>query len=305
MIIDQLPALATAGDNDEIAIEVGTTTYKIKKSDFLKEFMPKSGGEFTGNVAVNGFLDVIQRRCEAALSSAGWYRAIRFNANNPYLTRGADGSILDIDISRQYNYIDNEAHHIRLIRTYNNNKFVGEESISNTLGIDKVRLMADLTNNKAYIDIHYTLESVNPVGVNFDVSAVENCADDWFAESLQYVGNSPSGETELALYTFVENTGTPVSFSPTSGSVHKACWYARIGNVCYLHVDMKDLNPLTNTQIFTLPVGYRPLYPTAIQGQGQESYGALASGIVQTDGSVSIYSQDHYAIIDGNFICQV
>lgn len=259
----------------------------------------------SGNVTVNGVLDVTQRRCYRSLSSEGWFRAIRFDADNSFSTCGSDGSIIDIDISRLYNNTDNEAHHVRLIRTYNNNKFVGEESISNTLGIDKVRLMADLTNEKAYIDIHYTLETVNPVGVHFDVSAVENYADDWFAESLQYVVTSPSGETELALYTFVANTGTPVSFSPTSGSVHNACWYARIGNVCYLHVDMKDLTPLTNTQIFTLPVGYRPLYPTAIQGQGQESYGALASCVVQTDGNVSIYSQDHYAVIDGSFICEV
>ena len=58
MIIDQLPALQTAGDNDEIVIEVGTTTYKIKKADFLKEFMPKSGGTFSGNVTMDGNLNI-------------------------------------------------------------------------------------------------------------------------------------------------------------------------------------------------------------------------------------------------------
>lgn len=58
MIIDQLPALQSAGDNDEIVIEVGTTTYKIKKADFLKEFMPKSGGTFSGDVTVTNNLNI-------------------------------------------------------------------------------------------------------------------------------------------------------------------------------------------------------------------------------------------------------
>lgn len=169
----------------------------------ISRFGSSLGG---GDVEINGVLDVTQRRCFASLSSYGWYRVIRFDADNSYSTRGADGSILDIDISRQYNYIDNEAHHVRLIRTYNNNKFVGEESVSNTLGVDKVRLMADLTNNKAYIDIHYTPGTENPIGVNFHVSAVENYADDWFAESMQYVAPSPSGETVLTEYTFAANT---------------------------------------------------------------------------------------------------
>ena len=273
----------------------------------------KAGLQVDWDAEFNGVVDVTQRRCYANLSQPGWYRAIKFSAINEYDLHGADGSIIDIYLSRIYNYTDNEAHKISLLRTYNNNKFVSENSVSNSLGIDGIRLTVHdggSGDRYAYIDIHYSLTTENPVAVHFNVYSTKfavgnDYTDKWFAESLQSVVPSPSGETVLTEYTFVANTGTPVSFSPTSGSVHNACWYARIGNVCYLHVDMKGLTPSTNTQIFTLPVGYRPLYPTAIQGQGQESYGALASCIVQTDGNVSIYSQDHYAVIDGNFICQV
>lgn len=233
----------------------GTNFYTIFNGDVnITGDQTVSGAiDVSGNATIGGVLDVTPRRCYRSLSSGGWFRAIRFDADNSYSTRGADGSIIDIDISRQYNYIDNEAHHVRLIRTYNNNKFVGEESVSNTLGVDKVRLMADLTNNKAYIDIHYTLETENPVGVHFDVSAVENYADDWFAESLQYVGNSPSGETVLKEYTFAANTLGPsirqyvepiTSFSTASG----------LGNYyhTFLNVDTNlNMNPRNVLAVFT------------------------------------------------------
>lgn len=219
MIIDQLPALQTAGNNDEIAIEVGTTTYKIKKSDFLKEFMPKSGGEFTGNVTFNGVMDVTPRRCYATLSSAGWYRV--FNVTGGLGRAGSSFSIT-LHIGRAYNSTNNELHTVTLIANYDNQEFSFEVSKSNTLGITKVRYTGDGSND-GYIDIYYNLTDENFVYVDFDVHCRPENAylTQCNAVTPTAVATSPSGETVLAEYTFVANTDGLVTdlFSTSKGTV--------------------------------------------------------------------------------------
>lgn len=201
MIIDQLPALATAGNNDEIAIEVGTTTYKIKKSDFLKEFMPKSGGEFTGDVTVNGVLDVTPRRCYASLSSAGWYRVLKVVGG----TGGWSFSI-DFDITRSYVNTNNEVHSVKLLKTYNDTpSFVNEASKSNALNVGEIRYTID-SNGVGYVDIRYNTNSANTVTVDFTVHTNPDQQPYFTAESLQWVAPSPSGETVMTEYTFAANT---------------------------------------------------------------------------------------------------
>lgn len=203
MIIDQLPALATAGDNDEIAIEVGTTTYKIKKSDFLKEFMPKSGGEFTGNVTVGGFLDVTQRRCYANLSSAGWYRALN-------VTGGFGGGVrsfaVDINITRAYDGTNNEVHCVKLLCVYDGNSiFTNEVSKSNALIIDKIRYNNDSGGN-GFLDIHYAGSVTNETSVDFTVHVNPQSQGRFTVRPLDPVADSPSGETVLTTYEFAANT---------------------------------------------------------------------------------------------------
>lgn len=210
MIIDQLPALVTAGDNDEIAIEVGTTTYKITKSNFLKEFMPKSGGEFTGDVAVGGVLDVTQRRCYGTLSSAGWYRvcAIRYNSYGEAV--GALGGILRFAITDSYASYPNDAHTIDLLIAHNNVTFVNEASAANGyLEIDKIRYTFTGTSPyNGYVDIHFLGRGgTTYVGISFDYTGIGlDRQERVVAQNLQSVAASPSGETVLTEYTFAANT---------------------------------------------------------------------------------------------------
>lgn len=258
------------------------------------------GSISAGDTTVDGVLDVTQRRCEAAVSEAGWYRVFVYNALNEERVSGDVAFLIDVTVLEWAR----QSHKITLYGLFGALKFWDEVSVTNTSYVDKIRYVKNGTHG--YIDIHYDSSSFRHVACYFDVKCTYPSVLTSFASvTPTKVDDSPSGETELALYMFVANTGTPVSFSPTSGSAYRGCWYARIGNVCYLHVDMQGLTPSTNTKIFTLPVGYRPLYSTTIPGGGQESHGALASCSIQTDGSVYIYSQDHYAIIDGNFICKV
>jgi hypothetical protein len=239
MIIDQLPALATAGDNDEIAIEVGTTTYKIKKSDFLKEFMPKSGGEFTGSVTVNGFLDVTKRRREATLSSPGWYRVCKI-AN---IGKGDYSFALDLNICRQFYYANNEQHSIRLVGTSDNFSFVNEDSKSNTQIIKRIRYTRD-SNNNGYVDIYYDFSNANVVYCEF--AAHGFFPNVYTIESLQSVGDPPSGETVVTTYEFSANGIRTVTLTSAHSSVtinnQKA---VRSGKVVSLWVDFTVSSPIS------------------------------------------------------------
>lgn len=53
MLIDQLPEITDANDADEMPIEQGTTTRKIKILNLLKNCLKLTGGTLTGNLIVN------------------------------------------------------------------------------------------------------------------------------------------------------------------------------------------------------------------------------------------------------------
>lgn len=205
MIINQLPSVSSAADADEIVVEIGTTTYKIKKSDFLKEFMQKSGGEFTGNVTVkNGVLDVTPRRCLATLSSPGWYRVMNVNTNSADASKFSVATIVDINIGTAYWANNNGTHKISLHGVLNSASFVGEESKSNYMLVDKVRYTYDSSGN-GHIDIHYIGTSGNPVWCSFTVHAPYNNQQFFVAVTPTSIADSPSGEAVMTTYTFKGN----------------------------------------------------------------------------------------------------
>jgi uncharacterized repeat protein (TIGR02543 family) len=237
--------------------------------------------------------DIVPRRCYATLSSKGWYRAIKFSAINAYDLRGADGSIIDIYLSRIYNYTDNEAHKISLLRTYNNNKFVSENSVSKSLGIDGIRLTihdGGSGDRYAYIDIHYSLTTENPVAVHFNVYSTKfavgnDYTDKWFAESMQSVVEAPSGETVLTEYTLSGNTDGDTSLTAMGKT-----WYFRKRNGV-VYIDAPDaMTPTTSgsNSIGTLPVGFRPKYPVRLRAANFEGtdYKTLVIGL---DGLVQAF----------------
>ena len=209
MIIDQLPALATAGDNDEIAIEVGTTTYKIKKSDFLKEFMPKTGGTFSGDITVNGgLIDVIKRRCYISPSTAGWYRVLELDngSASSFMMASVGNTIVRVDIAVNNNY---ETHTIALRASSSSGPAFSEETskASSTLKVNKIRFVKQDDNIKSYVDIYVDTSSAVNIGVSFDITTSRLDRQPMFSsvQTLTSVADSPSGETVLADYSFNRN----------------------------------------------------------------------------------------------------
>lgn len=269
------------------------------------------GSISAGDATVDGVLDVTPRRCSSTLSSAGWYRILRFDAANAFDVLGADGSIIEFFLSRVYNYTTNESHKINLLRAYNNNKFVGEESVSSTLGIDKIRLTIHDGGNddrQAFIDIHYYLSTENPVAVHFNVYAHNSYADSWNSVNFTPVGTSPSGETVVTEYAFVANTDSMIAFTPTAGSNHAGygnCWYSRSGRTVHLHIGLSGLTANTPQNAFIMPYGFRPITIAAANGAGGSTYTAISRLTVTTTGTVQIISDDQYACVDITYLADV
>lgn len=158
----------------------------------------------SGDVTVNGVLDVTQRRCYATLSSAGWYRVCKITN----IGIGGYSFALDLNICRQFYSENNEQHGIRLIANLDSYSFVNENSKSNTQIITKIRYIRD-RNTNGYVDIYYDLSNANIVYCEF--AAHGFYPNLYTIESLQPVGTSPSGETVQTEYTFAENTITDIS----------------------------------------------------------------------------------------------
>ena len=263
----------------------------VHPSDSSK--VSKSGDTMTGDLRIDGALVPLHELQFLHVNSIGWIRI----ADVPMIP----GTWVKFAIVRKGDIAPSEIHTVELYINQTGISFQSESSHGDALYVDQIRY-----TNAGKVDIHMDQTDASDIGVRLvAVGPTENITNDVKLIPFQGVAPAPAGETILKGYTFVENNGTPVSFTPISGSSYRGCWYARIGNVCYLNVDMQGLTPSTNTKIFTLPAGYRPEYSTTIPGGGQESNLALASCSVHTNGDVFIYSQDHYAIVDGNFICLV
>ena len=146
----------------------------------------------------NGVLDVTKRRCEATLSSVGWYRAIIYNAYDNYSAQGYSGEIVTIRIV--YTSGVSCQHVIKLFMSYNKIEFLGEESYGTTNVLDKIRYTVNGSNG--YVDIHWTSTTACQVNVSFDVASRNYAQANWVAGTLASVAPAPSGETELTTYNF-------------------------------------------------------------------------------------------------------
>ena len=301
----------TEAFGQEIFLPFVTNIASAKVGDFVWiEWMYGASNAFVSCFAevdekdftVAGVLDVTPRRCYATLSSAGWYRVMDVAVANANASKFSVATIVDINIGTVYWNNSNGTHKISLHGVFNNVAFLGEESKSNNMLISKVRYTYDSSGN-GHIDIYYTGTSQNEVWCTFAVHMPYSYQHWFVTNNFTAVAVSPSGETVVTEYTFVANTGGKITFTPSNCSVYRTCWYARIGNVCYLHIDISGLTANTNTYIFTLPVGFRPSDYMALRGSGQESWGATARATVTNTGDINVYSSDRYALIDGSFIC--
>lgn len=192
----------------------------------------KAGLQVDWDAEFNGVLDVTKRRCEATLSSPGWYRVCKITN----IGRGDYSFALDLNICRQFYYANNEQHGIRLIVNWDSCSFVNENSKSNTQIITKIRYTVD-SNNNGYVDIYYDISNANIVYCEFSAHGLY--PELYTIESLQAVADTPSGDV-LALYEFAANTNGPISIptASVSGTTIDESYAYRCGNVVHYQLSL-------------------------------------------------------------------
>lgn len=253
-----------------------------------------------GDTTLNGVLDVTNRRCYAALSSAGWYRVMKLTGINTSEANGAGGFIVDFNIVRNYETANNEAHKISLMATLGNIKFINEQSVSNAFGITKIRTTNSGLN--LYVDVYYGLSTQNAVTVSFNVTCKGGDGIKFNSQPLTNVADSPSGETVLAEYGFIGTSGQRNTFTPAYGTAALGgCWYARNGEYVTVHVSLTGITANTNHIIGTLPVGYRPVSQCCASGSSQ-TYEQQAHLYVRENGNIDVWSPNTMASLDATFM---
>lgn len=209
----------------------------------IKEYVPSSGGKFTGDIEFGGFINVKNRSSTKNLSAIGWYRVLRTGSPT-----GDTGTIIDLNITRTTNNTLNEVHYVRLKKISSNIEFSDESSFSNTQIIDKVRYTK--SSNYGYVDIHYNSSATNTVCVDFDVSAKVNQRKAVVSSGLTSVADSPTGETVVEEYTLHANGTGDINVTGTVAGQGFADLLFGLGNKI---VSNTDCNTIQTEGKYTCP----------------------------------------------------
>ena len=263
------------------------------------------------NAQFDKVVDIVQRRADATLSSAGWYNVIKFNVGSSTSVKFAMAQILKIRMGTAYSGTNNCAHEVTMLATYNTNpRFSDELSRSNVNVIDKIRYRYD-ANNVGWIDVHYAASNSNDVWMMFDVGSYNTTQQYWVAQNFTAVDDAPAtggtADVILSEHAFISTSGEKVTFTPTNGSSYSnygGCWYSKSGDIVEVHVGVSGLTANTLTTVFTLPEGYRPKSIKCAMGQAGAANN-LSEMQIGTGGLVRVQSTSTYAMTDITFICSI
>lgn len=230
-------------------------------------------------------VDVIQRRCSATLSSAGWYRVMTVTGTDDEIL-GVDGFAIDINIMRSSVNTAGETHKIRLSTPYNQFVFSNESSNSRALVITKIRYTS--SSPGGHIDIYYSSSNSDTVYVDFCVHVLTSKQGNFTAESLQSVADAPSGETVRTTYNFALNTYISSSIAGSYGTIY----YDRKGGVCSIYGDVNNVPTGAWTTLATgLPEPARTQFFIAQNGASAD----FVMCQLNTSGTLKFYGRGSYS----------
>lgn len=110
-------------------------------------------------------------------------------------------------------------------------------------------------------------------------------------------GYEEVNETAVNLKSSIIHRVTPTG--ATNHAFYGGTFYYKVGSRVHVHIGIK-LTAKTDTNIFTLPVGFRPY--TLIGATGLGNITNSTSGVqITSDGSVTVNTQNSYALIDVEF----
>lgn len=197
-------------------------------------------------------VDIVQRRADASLSSAGWYNIIKYNIGSSISVKFATAQALNIKVGSTYNNTSNCVHCITMLGTYNTNpRFSDELSRSNVNVIDKIRYRYD-ANNNGWIDVHYAAPNSNDVWMMFDVGVRKTMQKYWISQNFVPVDDAPSidgtADTILTTYSFAATTIGDATLNAVSsrGSISSGK-AAYVGNSVHLNFTFTASTNLTNS----------------------------------------------------------
>ena len=116
------------------------------------------------------------------------------------------------------------------------------------------------------------------------------------------IGTVPSGKTvQGQIDSLNSNFANPTKwadwteFTPTNSEKWNVCAYTKVGKIAYMYISVKGLTANTNTSVYQLPDGVKPLTDVHFCGFGGNAYLNIAHFYVNSQGVVMVASADSYA----------
>lgn len=306
LVTNKIGVTEPFGDQYFIPFNTNLSTAKVGDVVWV-EFMYGATNAFasmyatadTKDVTVGGILDVVERRCSATLSSAGWYRVFLYSSTNDDELAGGKSANIRITITREGiagNSFRNEVHFIDFSLAYGSYIFSNETSVTQSFAIDKIRYGYDLTNHFGFIDVHCKRNDSNPITVSFNVATDLETQGEMASVEPYSVADAPAGETVLTTHSFAANT--ELSEDATSDGVRHII--KRTGKIVVLTIESangKSCSAGAYTTVYTLPDWAKPwatVY-TAVDTYGGNN---IICGMITSSGDVQLYpvlsSTDYY-----------
>lgn len=97
---------------------------------------------------------------------------------------------------------------------------------------------------------------------------------------------------------------TPISPTLRAGANYASygnCYYYKVGHRVTVHVGVSGLTANTRTTLWYMPVGYRPKAPVSAVGIAQDIIYRSMVRISESGGTVSVYSEGTYALIEVSY----
>jgi hypothetical protein len=202
-------------------------------------------------------------------------RAYEYDTNYIYLER-ASAITTDIEIDGDYTVSDHGLEYftgtdiaVYAINIYGNN-------LKNKLERDVLTKSQDVVNNLTSTATDKALSAAQGKALNDQIGSLN---------SLFTVGKRWADGTKPTL---------------TNGSHYSdGCYYWKIGCFLFLNISASFTNAPSNTTLFTLPAGYRPVGAQEICVSGGGSYNAKAQCRISDNGLVTVSSVDKWVIGSG------
>lgn len=103
------------------------------------------------------------------------------------------------------------------------------------------------------------------------------------------------------LYRIIDHiTLRRTSFTPTVGASYAGyggCYYEKIGKMVHVHIGISGLTANTNSNVYSMPTGYRPYATQAVVGRSS-STASLAYIAIGTGGVIGVTPQQTHATGD-------